>query len=83
MSHITTAKEFYDAIKDVGAGTMFYLKRKAEEEYSLEPLLIDTTNKDLCIKILQRAMEEPNFIAFPGTFEWNAFMEEVESLSKK
>ena len=79
----TTAKEFYDAIKDVGAGTMFYLKRKTEEEYSLEPLLIDTTNQDLCIKILQRAMEEPNFIAFPGTPEWNAFMEEVESLNKK
>ena len=79
----TTAKDFYEAIQDKGAGTMFYLKRKGEEEYSFEPLLIDTTNKDLCIKILQRAVEEPGFIAFPGTPEWYTFMEEVDNLSKK
>jgi hypothetical protein len=78
MKHTTTAKDYYEALQDVGAGTLFYLKRKGEEEYILEPLLIDTTNSDLCIKILHRAMEEPDFIAFPGTAEWQAFMEEVE-----
>lgn len=75
----TTAKSFYEAIKHVGAGTLFYLMRKngSKEEYVFEPLLIDTTNEDLCIKILQRAMNEPNFIAFPGTPEAYEFMNET------
>jgi len=79
----TTAKEYYEALEDIGAGTLFYLKRKGEEEYILEPLLIDTRNKDLCIKILHRAMEEPGFIAFPGTPEFENFIAEVEEVNKK
>lgn len=72
----TTAKDFYEAIKHVGAGTLYYLSRKgnSDTEFVFEPLLIDTTNEDLCLKILQRAMNEPNFIAFPGTPEAYEFM---------
>jgi hypothetical protein len=80
----TTAKDFYQAIKDVGAGSLYYLVRKkdSETEFVFEPLLIDTTNEDLCIKILQRAMNEPNFIAFPGTPEAYEFINEVGSTNK-
>jgi hypothetical protein len=74
----TTANEYYEALGEV-AGTLFYLNRKdgSTEEYILEPLLIDTKNKDLTIKALQRVMDNPNFIAFPGTPEFTNFMDEV------
>ena len=80
----TTAKEYYDALGEV-AGTLFYLNRKegTTEEYILEPLLIDTKNEDLTIKALQRVMDNPNFIAFPGTIEFNNFMSEVVETNKK
>ena len=80
----TTAKEYYDALGEV-AGTLFYLNRKegTTEEYILEPLLIDTKNEDLTIKALQRIMDNPNFIAFPGTIEFNNFMSEVVETNKK
>ena len=81
----TTAEQYYDAIKEVGAGTLYYITRKrgSDTEFVFEPLLIDTTNKSLCIKILQRAMNEPNFIAFPGTPEAYEFMNEVDNTNKK
>lgn len=81
----TTAKDFYEAIKHIGAGTLFYLSRKSgsNEEFVFEPLLIDTTKEDLCIKILQRAMNEPNFIAFPGTPEAYEFMNETVADTNK
>lgn len=81
----TTAKDFYEAIKHIGAGTLFYLARKdkSDTEFVFEPLLIDTTNEDLCIKILQRAMNEPNFIAFPGTPEAYEFMNETVADTNK
>lgn len=74
----TTAKEYYKALGEI-AGTLFYLNRKdgSTEEYILEPLLIDTKNEDLTIKALQRVMDNPNFIAFPGTQEFKDFMDEV------
>ena len=74
----TTANEYYEALGEV-AGTLFYLNRKdgSAEEYILEPLIIDTKNKDLTIKALQRVMDNPNFIAFPGTQEFTNFMDEV------
>jgi hypothetical protein len=80
----TTAEEYYQALGEV-AGTLFYLNRKegSTEEYILEPLLIDTKNKDLTIKALQRIMDNPNFIAFPGTLEFNEFMNEVVETNKK
>lgn len=80
----TTAKEYYEALGEV-AGTLFYLNRKngSTEEYILEPLLIDTKNKDLTIKALQRVMDNPDFIAFPGTEEFVNFMNEVENMNKK
>ena len=70
----TTAKEYYDAL-GFAVGTLFYLTRKngSTEEYVLEPLLVDTKNKDLTIRILKRVMLEPNFIAFPGTPEMDEF----------
>ena len=74
----TTAKEYYDAL-GAAAGTLFYLNRKdgSAEEYILEPLLVDTKNKDLTIKALQRVMDNPNFIGFPGTKEFTNFVNEV------
>lgn len=74
----TTANEYYEALGEV-AGTLFYLNRKdgSTEEYILEPLLIDTKNKDLTIKALQRVMDNPNFIGFPGTPEFTNFMDEI------
>lgn len=80
----TSAQTYYYALGDV-AGTLFYLNRKDDstEEYILEPLIIDTKNKDLTIKALQRIMDTPNFIAFPGTFEFVEFMNEVVETNKK
>jgi hypothetical protein len=84
MKYTTTAKEYYEALGEV-AGTLFYLNRKdgSTEEYILEPLILDTKNKDLTIKALQRVMDNPNFIAFPGTLEFNEFMNEVVETNKK
>ena len=76
MKHTTTAEEYYEAIKHVGAGSLYYLKKKSDTEFIFEPLIIDTKNKDLTIKILKRAMLEPDFIAFPGTPEAYEFMSE-------
>jgi len=75
MSQKTTAEDYYEAIKEVGAGTLYYLTRKldSKDEYVFEPLVIDTKNKDLTIRILKRVMLESNFIAFPGTIEMDLF----------
>ena len=74
----TTAEDYYKALGEV-AGTLFYLNRKdgSTEEYILEPLILDTKNKALTLKALQRVMDNPNFIAFPGTSEFTNFMDEV------
>ena len=84
MKSTTTAKEYYEALGDV-AGTLFYLNRKdgLTDEYILEPLLIDTKNKDLTIKALQRVMDNSNFIGFPGTKEFTDFMDEVVDMKNK
>jgi len=72
----TTAEEFYEAIKHVGAGSLYYLVRKerSKEEFIFEPVIVDTKDKDLTINILKRVMLNPNFIAFPGTPEAYEFM---------
>lgn len=72
----TTAEDFFEAIKHVGAGSLYYLKRKSETEFIFEPVIIDTKNKDLTINILKRIMLEPDFIAFPGTAEAYEFINE-------
>lgn len=79
MNQKTTAESFYEAIKHVGAGSLYYLveKENAKDEFVFEPLIIDTKDKELTINILQRAMEHPRFIAFPGTPEAYTFMNEV------
>ena len=76
MKKETSAESFYEAIKHVGAGSLYYLVRKkgSETEFIFEPLVIDTKDRDLTLRILQRAMEHPDFIAFPGTPEVYAFM---------
>lgn len=76
MNQKTTAESFYEAIKHVGAGSLYYLVRKkgTESEFIFEPLVIDTKDRDLTVKILQRAMDHPDFIAFPGTPEAYEFM---------
>lgn len=73
---MTTAEEFYEAIAHMGAGSLYYLTRKegSKTEFVFEPLIVDTTNKGLTINILKRAMQHPNFIAFPGTPEAYEFM---------
>jgi len=80
----TTAKEYYEALGKV-AGTLFYLncKNGSKDEYILEPLILDTKNEDLTIKALQRVMDNPDFIAFPGTKEFSEFMNEVVDLKNK
>ncbi len=80
----TTAESFYEAIEHVGAGTIYYLTRKdsSSNEFIFEPLIIDTKNKELTTRILQRAMEQKGFIAFPGTPEMYEFLEETEDVGK-
>ena len=72
----TPAEDFFEAIKHVGAGSLYYLKRKSETEFIFEPVIIDTKNKDLTLNILKRIMLEPDFIAFPGTAEAYEFINE-------
>ena len=72
----TTAEDFFEAIKHIGAGSLYYLKRKNDTEFIFEPVIIDTKNKDLTINILKRIMLEPDFIAFPGTAEAYEFINE-------
>lgn len=82
----TTAESFYEAIKHVGAGSLYYLvkKKNSDTEFIFEPLVIDTKDRELTIKILQRAMNRPDFVAFPGTPEAYDFMQEnVDTLTKK
>jgi hypothetical protein len=76
MGKKTTAENFYEAIKHIGAGSLYYLVRKkgSDTEFIFEPLVIDTKDRDLTVKILQRTMEHPDFIAFPGTPEAYEFM---------
>lgn len=78
MKQKTTVESFYEAIKHVGAGSLYYLTKKegSSKEFIFEPLVIDTRDKELTLKILQRAMEHPDFIAFPGTPEAYDFMRE-------
>ena len=80
MSQKTTAEDYYEAIKTAGAGTLYYLTKKlgSEDEFIFEPLVIDTKNKDLTIRILKRVMLESNFIAFPGTIEMDLFANSYE-----
>lgn len=84
MNQKTTADSFYEAIKHVGAGSLYYLVRKenTEHEFVFEPLIIDTKDKELTINILQRAMDHPRFIAFPGTQEAYDFMNEAVAESE-
>ena len=81
----TTAKDFYQAIKHVGSGSLYFLVRKKDksDEFVFEPLVLDTKDENLTVKILQRTMERPDFIAFPGTPEAYEFMNEVVDTNKK
>lgn len=82
----TSAEDFFEAIKDVGAGSLYYLARKSgsSTEFIFEPVIIDTKNKELTIRVLKRVMLDPNFIAFPGTPEAYEFLRtDVGELSKK
>lgn len=76
MTQKTTAEEFFEAIKDVGAGSLYYIKKKdgSETEILFEPVIIDTSKKDLTINILKRVMLDKDFVAFPGTPEAYEFL---------
>ena len=82
---MTTAEEFYEAIAHMGAGSLYYLMRKdgSDVEFIFEPLIVDTTNKEQTINILNRAMQHPSFIAFPGTQESYDFINEAVADSNK
>jgi len=85
MSKKTTAEEYYEALGN-NAGTLFYLKRKngSKTEFVFEALNIDAKKKDLTIRILKRAMNDSDFIAFPGTPEFYDFInEEVDDSKNK
>ena len=79
----TTTENFYEAIKHVGAGSLYYLKRKNDTEFIFEPVIIDTKNKDLTLNILKRVMLEPDFVAFPGTPEAYEFLNESSTFTKE
>jgi hypothetical protein len=79
----TTADNFFEAIKHVGAGSLYYLKRKTDTEFIFEPVIIDTKNKDLTLNILKRVMLEPDFVAFPGTPEAYEFINESSTFTKE
>jgi hypothetical protein len=81
---MTTAEAYYEAIAHMGAGSLYYLIRKdgSEVEFIFEPLIVDTNNKDQTINILKRAMQHPNFIAFPGTPEMITFIDESAGSSE-
>lgn len=79
----TTTDSFFEAIKHVGAGSLYYLKRKNDTEFIFEPVIIDTKNKDLTLNILKRVMLEPDFIAFPGTPEAYEFINESSTFEKE
>lgn len=84
MEQKTTAELYYEALGEI-AGTLFYLKRKngSKTEYVFEALNIDTKKKDLTIRILKRAMNDPDFIAFPGTSEFFEFVNEAVDTPKE
>jgi len=73
---MTTADEYYDLIKDIGSGQLFYLTHKGDNEYVFEGLIINTSKRTESINRLKRAMMDPKFVAFPGTPEMNTFLEE-------
>lgn len=83
MKQKTSAEEYYEALGD-NAGTLFYLKRKegSNTEFVFEALNIDAKKKDLTIRILKRAMNDPDFVAFPGTPEFFEFVNEAVDDSK-
>lgn len=76
MKQKTTAEDFYEAIKHIGAGSLYYLTKKegSKDEFVFEPVILDTKDKDLTIRVLKRVMMSPNFIAFPGTPESYEFL---------
>lgn len=77
----TTAEEYFEAIQEYGAGTLYYLaKGKDSNAYIFEPVIIDTKNRDLTIRILKRTMQRPDFLAFPGTPEMDAFITEADNV---
>ena len=80
---MTSAEDYYELIKDIGPGQLFYLTHKENNEYLFECLIVDTIKKTETINRLKRAMLDPKFIGFPGTPEFNTFIEEnVADLEK-
>ena len=76
---MTSAEEYYELIKDMGSGQLFYLKHQKDNEYVFESVILDTTKKTESINRLKRVVLDPKFIAFPGTPEFNAFVDEVDN----
>lgn len=85
MKQKTSALDYYNAVMQKEgqvekAGTLFYVAQKpgTKDEYVLESVIVDFGKKDLCLKILERTMKHPDFIAFPGTPEFYEFIKTIE-----
>jgi len=73
----TTPEQYYELIKNGGSGQLFYLiEGKGKDEYVFDSVIVDTAKKDETINRLTRVSKLPGFIGFPGTYEFNKFIEE-------
>jgi len=72
-------EEYYEAIKEVGEGSLYYLvsKPNIKDEFIWEPVHINTKNKEQTINTLTRVSQKPNFIAFPGTAEHSKIVNDL------
>lgn len=74
---MTSAEEYYDVVKEMGPGQLFYLvKGKEESDLIFDYVVVDTSKEAETINRLKRIMQLPGFIGFPGTPEFNAFIED-------
>ena len=75
-----TAQEYYDLIKDqiTEPGQLFFLtKTDKEEEYLFNSVIINPDDEEgKTVRKLQRVMDDPKFVAFPGTPEMEEFIKE-------
>ena len=73
---MTTPEEYYELVKDMGPGQLFYLTHgEKAEDCVFDYVVVDTHKKDETISRLTRVSQLPGFIGFPGTPEFNEFIE--------
>lgn len=73
---MTTPEEYYELVKDMGPGQLFYLTHgKEKDEYLFDCVIVDTSKREETINRLTRAAQSKGFIGFPGTPEFNEFID--------